>query len=321
MNGVAMGGKVTVVGAGFYGSTTALRLAEYDVFDTVVLTDIVEGKPEGLALDMNQSRSIEGFETKIVGATTTAEGAGYEATANSDVVVITAGLPRKPGMSRMDLIGVNAGIVRGVAENIAKHSPNAVIIVVSNPLDEMTALAQIATGFPKNRVMGQAGMLDTARFTNFVAEKLGVKVGAVKTLTLGSHGDTMVPVPSRCTVDGKPLTDLLSQADIADLVDRTRNGGAEVVALLKTGSAYYAPSAAAARMAKAVIEDSGAVMPVCAWVDGEYGISGVYLGVEAEIGRTGIKKVVEGTLTDTEIAALKEAAEAVRAKQADVQTL
>ena len=321
MNGVAMGGKVTVVGAGFYGSTTALRLAEYDVFDTVVLTDIVEGKPEGLALDMNQSRSIEGFETKIVGATTTAEGAGYEATANSDVVVITAGLPRKPGMSRMDLIGVNAGIVRGVAENIAKHSPNAVIIVVSNPLDEMTALAQLATGFPKNRVMGQAGMLDTARFTNFVAEKLGVKVGAVKTLTLGSHGDTMVPVPSRCTVNGKPLSDLLSQAEIADLVDRTRNGGAEVVALLKTGSAYYAPSAAAARMAKAVIEDSGAVMPVCAWVDGEYGISGVYLGVEAEIGRTGIKKVVEGTLTDSEVAALKEAAEAVRAKQADVQTL
>ena len=316
-----MGGKVTVVGAGFYGSTTALRLAEYDVFDTVVLTDIVEGKPEGLALDMNQSRSIEGFETKIIGATTTAEGAGYEATANSDVVVITAGLPRKPGMSRMDLIGVNAGIVRGVAENIAKHSPKAVIIVVSNPLDEMTALAQIATGFPKNRVMGQAGMLDTARFTNFVAENLGVKISSVKTLTLGSHGDTMVPVPSRCTVDGKPLTELLSQAEIADLVDRTRNGGAEVVALLKTGSAYYAPSAAAARMAKAVIEDSGAVMPVCAWVDGEYGISGVYLGVEAEIGRTGIKKVVEGTLTDSEVAALKEAAEAVRAKQADVQTL
>jgi len=224
-------------------------------------------------------------------------------------------------MSRMDLIGVNAGIVRGVAENIAKHSPNAVVIVVSNPLDEMTALAQIATGFPRNRVMGQAGMLDTARFTNFVVEKLGVKVASVKTLTLGSHGDTMVPVPSRCTVDGKPLTDLLSQEEIAELVDRTRNGGAEVVALLKTGSAYYAPSAAAARMAKAVIEDSGAVMPVCAWVDGEYGISGVYLGVEAEIGRTGIKKVVEGALTDSEVVALKEAAEAVRAKQADVQTL
>ena len=316
-----MGSKVTVVGAGFYGSTTAMRLAEYNIFDTVVLTDILEGKPEGLALDMNQSRSIEGFETKIIGATTTADSAGYEATANSDVVVITAGLPRKPGMSRMDLIGVNAGIVRGVAENIAKHSPNAVIIVVSNPLDEMTALAQLATGFPKHRVIGQAGMLDTARFTDNVAEKLGVKVSSVKTLTLGSHGDTMVPVPSRCTVDGKPLADLLSQTEIDELVDRTRNGGAEVVALLKTGSAYYAPSAAAARMAKAVIEDSGAVMPVCAWVDGEYGISGVYLGVEAEIGRTGIKKVVESDLTESEVAALKVAAEAVRAKQADVQTL
>jgi malate dehydrogenase len=316
-----MAKKVTVVGAGFYGSTTALRLAEYNIFDEVVLTDILEGKPEGLALDMNQSRSIEGFETKIIGATTTPEGAGYEKTANSDVVVITAGLPRKPGMSRMDLIGVNAGIVRGVAENIAKHSPNAVIIVVSNPLDEMTALAQIATNFPKNRVMGQAGMLDTARFTNFVAEKLGVEVASVKTLTLGSHGDTMVPVPSRCTVNGVPLSDKLSQAEIDELVDRTRNGGAEVVALLKTGSAYYAPSAAAARMAKAVIEDSGAVMPVCAWVDGEYGISGVYLGVEAEIGKTGVRKVVETKLTDAEVASLKEAAEAVRTKQADVKDM
>ena len=316
-----MAKKVTVVGAGFYGSTTALRLAEYDIFDEVVLTDILEGKSEGLALDMNQSRSIEGFETKITGATTTADGAGYEKSAGSDVVVITAGLPRKPGMSRMDLIGVNAGIVRGVAENIAKHSPNAVIIVVSNPLDEMTALAQIATNFPKNRVMGQAGMLDTARFTNFVAEKLGVPVGTVKTLTLGSHGDTMVPVPSRCTIGGAPLSEKLSAAEIAELVDRTRNGGAEVVALLKTGSAYYAPSAAAARMAKAVIEDSGEVMPVCAWVDGEYGISGVYLGVEAEIGKNGIRKVVESALTESEISSLKEAAEAVRAKQSDVQSL
>jgi len=225
-------GKVTVVGAGFYGSTTALRLAEYDLFETVVLTDIVEGKPEGLALDINQSRSIENFETKVIGATTTADGGGYEKTANSDVVVITAGLPRKPGMSRMDLIGINAGIVRGVAENIAKHSPNAVVIVVSNPLDEMTALAQIATKFSYNKVMGQAGMLDTARFTNFVAEKCGVAISAVKTLTLGSHGETMVPVPSRCTVNGKVLTDVLSADEIKDLVDRTRNGGAEIVALL-----------------------------------------------------------------------------------------
>jgi malate dehydrogenase len=318
---MARQGKVTVVGAGFYGSTTAQRLAEYDVFETVVLTDIVEGKSEGLALDLNQSRPIEGFETLVVGATTTKEGGGYEATAGSDVVVITAGLPRKPGMSRMDLIEVNAGIVRGVAENVAKHSPEAVVIVVSNPLDEMTALAQLATGFPKNKVLGQAGMLDTARFTNNVAEAAGVEVGTVQTLTLGSHGDTMVPVPSRCTVGGKPLSDVLPAEKIEELVTRTRNGGAEVVALLKTGSAYYAPSAAAARMARAVITDSGEVMPVCAWVDGEYGIEGVYLGVEAEIGKTGVKRVVEGDLTESELAGLKEAAEAVRAKQADVQSL
>jgi malate dehydrogenase len=313
----ARNGKVTVVGAGFYGSTTALRLAEYDLFETVVLTDIVEGKPEGLALDINQSRPIEGFETRVVGV----GGGSYAGTEDSDVVVITAGLPRKPGMSRMDLIETNAGIVRQVAENVAQTSPDAVVIVVSNPLDEMTALAQAATGFPKARVMGQAGMLDTARFTNNVAEELGVPVSSVRTLTLGSHGDTMVPVPSRCTVDGKPLADVLSADRIAHLVDRTRNGGAEVVALLKTGSAYYAPSAAAARMARAVIEDSGAVMPVCAWVDGEYGISGVYLGVEAEIGRGGVRKVVEGDLPDSELAGLREAAEAVRAKQADVADL
>jgi malate dehydrogenase len=318
---VARTGKVTVVGAGFYGSTTAQRLAEYDVFETVVLTDIVEGKPEGLALDLNQSRPIEGFETQVVGATTGQDGSGYERTADSDIVVITAGLPRKPGMSRMDLIETNAKIVRQVAENVAKYSPEAVVIVVSNPLDEMTALAQIATGFPKSRVIGQAGMLDTARFTNNVAEAANVPVASVTTLTLGSHGDTMVPVPSACKVDGKPLSDVLGQAKIDALVDRTRNGGAEVVALLKTGSAYYAPSAAAARMARAVIEDSGAIMPVCTWVDGEYGISGVYLGVEAELGKGGVRKVVERDLTDTELTGLKEAAEAVRAKQADVSNL
>jgi malate dehydrogenase len=314
-------GKVTVVGAGFYGSTTAQRLAEYDVFETVVLTDIIEGRPEGLALDMNQSRPIEGFETVVVGATTTPDGAGYEPTAGSDIVVITAGLPRKPGMSRMDLIETNAKIVRGVAENVARHSPDAVVIVVSNPLDEMTALAQLATGFPYPRVMGQAGMLDTARFSHFVATELGVPVASVRTLTLGSHGDTMVPVPSRCTVDGKPLADVLPADRVEELVTRTRNGGAEVVALLKTGSAYYAPSAAAARMAKAVHDDAGAVMPVCAWVDGEYGISGVYLGVEAEVGRAGVRRVVETDLTDSELAGLRAAAEAVRAKQADVQHL
>jgi malate dehydrogenase len=321
MSESARRGKVTVVGAGFYGSTTAQRLAEYDVFETVVLTDIVEGRPEGLALDLNQSRPIEGFETTVVGSTTAADGAGWDVTADSDVVVITAGLPRKPGMSRMDLLEVNAKIVRGVAENVAKYSPNAVIIIVSNPLDEMTALAQLASQFPRNRVFGQAGVLDTARFTNNVATTLGVPVSSVRTLTLGSHGDTMVPVPSACFVDGKPLADVLDAATIEELVTRTRNGGAEVVALLKTGSAYYAPSAAAARMAKAVIEDSGEVIPVCAWVDGEYGIEGVYLGVEAAIGRAGVTRIVERDLTESELAGLKAAADAVRAKQADVADL
>jgi len=316
-----MGKKVTVVGAGFYGSTTAQRLAEYDIFETVVLTDIIEGKPAGLALDINQSRPIEGFETRVVGVTTGAGGEGYEAIEGSDVVVVTAGLPRKPGMSRMDLLEVNAKIVRQVAENVAKYAPNAVVIVVSNPLDEMTALTQLATGFPRHRVLGQAGILDTARFTTFVAEAAGVPVRSVRTLTLGSHGDTMVPVPSQCTVDGKPLSAVLDETAIEQLVQRTRNGGAEIVGLLKTGSAYYAPSAAAARMARAVAENSGAVLPVCAWVDGEYGISGVYLGVQAEIGATGVQRVVETPLTETELAALREAAEAVRAKQADVTNL
>ena len=318
---MARKGKVTVVGAGFRGSTTAQRLAEYDIFAEVVLTDIVEGKPEGLALDMNQSRPIEGFETKVTGQTTGAGGEGYEAIGGSGIVVITAGLPRKPGMSRMDLIETNAKIVRNVAENVVKHAPEAVLIVVSNPLDEMTALAAKVSGFPSERVIGQAGMLDTARFTNFVAEKLGVPVGSVRTLTLGSHGDTMVPVPSACTVDGKPLTDLMAaeghrRAGHPDPQRRGRGRGPA-----EDRSAYYAPSAAAAQMARAVAEDSGAVLPVCAWVDGQYGISGVYLGVEAEIGAGGVKRVVERDLTETELAGLRGAAEAVRAKQADVASL
>ena len=318
---MARKGKVSVIGAGFYGSTTAQRLAEYDIFDEVVLTDIIDGRPEGLALDMNQSRPVEGFETKVTGQTTGPAGEGYEAIAGSAIVIVTAGLPRKPGMSRMDLIEVNAKIVRNVVENVVKHAPEAVLIVVSNPLDEMTALAAGVSGFPSHRVMGQAGMLDTARFSNFVAERLSVPVSSVRTLTLGSHGDTMVPVPSACTVNGKPLTGVMPEADIAELVERTRNGGAQIVALLKTGSAFYAPSAAAARMARAVAEDAGVVLPVCAWVDGQYGISGVYLGVEAEIGASGVRRVVERDLTEQELAALRTAAEAVRAKQADVASL
>ncbi|HET7407646.1 MAG TPA: malate dehydrogenase [Mycobacteriales bacterium] len=318
---MARSGKVTVVGAGFYGSTTAQRLAEYDIFDEVVLSDIVEGKPEGLALDIAQSRSIEGFETKVRGVTTGPNGEGYEQTAGSDIVVITAGLPRKPGMSRMDLIETNAKIVRAVTEQVVKHSPDAVLVVVSNPLDEMTALAANVSGFPKHRVIGQAGMLDTARFKQKVADRLGVATAGVEAMTLGSHGDTMVPVPSLVRVDGKPIRDLLSEAEIDDLVQQTREGGAEIVALLKTGSAYYAPSAAAARMVQAVHQDSGATMPVCTWVDGAYGISGVFLGVPAQLGRGGVKKVVELDLADDELAALRQAAEAVRTKQADVANL
>jgi len=307
--------KVTVVGAGKYGSTTVQRIAEKDLVDEVVMTDIVEGLPQGLALDMNQSRPLEGFETRVVGSN------GYEETAGSEVCVITAGLPRKPGMSRMDLLETNAKIVGEVTRKLVDTSPDAVLIVVSNPLDEMTALAAQVSGFPAERVMGQAGMLDTARFKYFLAEELGTSPSKVEAMTLGSHGDTMVPVPSMVRVDGKPLTDLADADTIERLVRRTRDGGAEVVALLKSGSAYYAPSSAAARMVEAVLTDSDAVMPVCAWVSGQYGIADVYLGVPARLGRGGVREVVELPLTDTELAELREAAEAVRSKQADVAKL
>jgi malate dehydrogenase len=307
--------KVTVVGAGKYGSTTAQRIAEKDLCDEVVMTDIVEGLPQGLALDMLQSRPIEHFETRVVGTN------GYLETAGSDVAVITAGLPRKPGMSRMDLLEVNAKIVGEVTRRLVDGSPDAVLIVVSNPLDEMTALAAEVSGFPKERVMGQAGMLDTARFKHFLAEELGTSPNRVEAITLGSHGDTMVPVPSMVTVDGKPLAELADAATIERLVQRTRDGGAEVVALLKSGSAYYAPSSAAAAMVEAVLADTKQVLPVCAWVTGQYGIDGVYLGVPARLGRGGVEQVVELPLTGEELGNLREAAEAVRAKQADVAKL
>ena len=307
--------KVTVVGAGKYGSTTVQRLAEKDLCDEVVMTDIVEGLPQGLALDMNQSRPIEGFETRVVGSN------GYQETAGSDVVVITAGVPRKPGMSRMDLLETNAKIVGEVTRKVADSSPDAVLIVVSNPLDEMTSLAAEVSGFPRERVMGQAGMLDTARFKHFLAEELGTSPSRVEAMTLGSHGDTMVPVPSMVKVDGKPLTEVADAETIERLVQRTRDGGAEVVALLKSGSAYYAPSSAAAAMGAAVLGDTGEVMPVCAWVTGQYGIDGVYLGVPARLGRGGIAEVVELPLTGAELDDLREAAEAVRSKQADVAKL
>jgi malate dehydrogenase len=307
--------KVTVVGAGKYGSTTVQRLAEADVIDEVVMIDIVEGLPQGLALDMNQSRPVLGYRTLVTGTN------DYADTAGSDVVVITAGLPRKPGMSRMDLLGVNAKIVKTVTEEIVAHSPDCVIIVVTNPLDQMTTLAADVSGFPKERVIGQAGMLDSARLAHFISEKADVDVLAVKAVTLGSHGPTMVPVPSLCEIDGKPMADVLDAATIDELVDRTRGGGAEIVAFLKTGSAYYAPSAAAAAMVEAVITDSGAEMPVCAWMTGEYGIDGVYLGVLAKLGAGGVTEVSEVTLTEEEAAGLVEAANAVKAKVADLEEI
>ncbi len=307
--------KVTVIGAGKYGSTTVQRIAEKDLADEVVMTDIIEGLPQGLALDMNQSRPIEGFETRVVGSN------GYDETAGSDVCVITAGVPRKPGMSRMDLLETNARIVGDVTRRFVEGSPGAVVIVVSNPLDEMTALTAEVSGFPRERVIGQAGMLDTARFKHFVAEELGTRPGRVEAVTLGSHGDTMVPVPSLAKVDGRALAELTDAATVERVVQRTRDGGGEIVALLKTGSAYYAPSSAAAAMVEAVLADSGALMPVCAWVTGQYGIDGVYLGVPARLGRGGVKEIVELPLTGAELANLREAAEVVRAKQADLAKL
>lgn len=307
--------KVTVVGAGKYGSTTVQRLAEADIVDEVVMTDIVEGLPQGLALDMNQSRPVLGYRTLVTGTN------DYADTAESDVVVITAGLPRKPGMSRMDLLEVNAKIVKDVTTQVVAHSPDAVIINVTNPLDHMTTLAWEVSGFPSERVMGQAGMLDSARFAHFISEITGADITKVKAITLGSHGETMVPVPSQCFVDDKPIGEILDTEAIAELVDRTRAGGAEIVGLLKTGSAYYAPSAAAAQMVEAVVGDSGEQMPVCALTKGEYGISDVYLGVPARLGAGGVLEIVELPLTDSEAAELAEAAVAVKDKVDELHSL
>lgn len=307
--------KATIIGAGKYGSTTAQRLAELDILDEVVMVDIIEGLPQGLALDIMQSRPIEGFKTVVHGSN------DYEATAGSQICVVTAGVARKPGMSRMDLLETNAKIVSGVVKEFVKLSPDAVIIVVSNPLDEMTALAARVSGFPPNRIMGQAGVLDSARLRHFVAEEFGVHPNEVEAMTLGSHGDTMVPVPSLVRVGGKPLRELASPEQIERLVERTREAGAEIVALLKTGSAYFAPSSAAVKMVRAVVEDTKEVMPVCAWVEGQYGISGVYLGVPARLGRGGVEEIIEIPLEEDELADLRRAADAVRSKQADLDKL
>jgi len=307
--------KVSIAGAGFYGSTLAQRVAEGSYVDEVVLTDIVEGKPQGIALDLMQSRPLAGFQTRVRGTN------GYEETAGSDICVITAGVPRKPGMSRMDLLETNARIVAEVTRRLVEASPDTVLIVVSNPLDEMTALAAAASELPKPRVMGQAGMLDSARFRHFVAERLDVPTHEVDAVTLGSHGETMVPVPSLATVSGRPLREVLDQTTIDEIVQRTRDGGAEIVALLKTGSAYFAPAAAAENMVRAVADNTHEIQPVSAWVEGAYGIEGVYVGVPAMIGREGVAEVVELDLADDELAALRTAAEAVRSRQEEAVAL
>ena len=307
--------RVTVVGSGFVGATAAMRIVQKGLADEVVMVDIVEGLPQGLSLDMRQSAPIEGFEPNIRGTN------DYAQTAGSDVVVITAGLPRQPGMSRMDLLGKNAGIIRDVVRSVAEHSPDSILIVVTNPLDEMTFLAAEVSGFPKERVMGMAGVLDSARLRAFIAEELGVSPTSVEAMTLGSHGESMVPLPRQATVEGKPLTELVDEEGLERLYARTRDGGAEIVALLKKGSAYYAPSAAIAQMVNAIAGDTKEVLPVCAWCTGQYGISDVYVGVPARLGRGGVEEIVELDLNEDELSALREAAEGIRKKCEDLASL
>jgi malate dehydrogenase len=307
--------KVTVVGSGFVGATTTMRVAQQGLADEVVMVDIVEGLPQGLALDMNQSSPVEGFEPVVRGTN------DYGDTAGSDVVVITAGLPRQPGMSRMDLLGKNAGIMRQVATQVRDTSPETVVIVVSNPLDEMTFLAAETTGFPRERVVGMAGTLDSARLRYFIAEELGVSPSKVDAVTLGSHGEAMVPLPGQATVDGKPLRELVDDATLERLYQRTRDAGAEIVGYLKKGSAYYAPSASVAQMVRAITGDTNDVLPACAWCTGQYGIEDVYVGVPARLGRGGVQEIVELDLEEQERSALRAAAEGIRAKCADLAKL
>jgi malate dehydrogenase len=305
---VATGKKVTVVGAGNVGSNTARRIAEDDLADGVVMIDIVEGLPQGLALDISQSAPIEGFEARVVGTN------DYADTAGSDVVVITAGLPRQPGMSRMDLLEKNAEIVSGVTKQIAEHSPDSIIIVVSNPLDEMTYLASVVSGFAKERVMGMAGVLDSSRLRYFIAEKLDVPPTSVEAITLGSHGEQMVALPRHATVQGKPLPELVDEQTLEELFARTRDAGAEIVGYLKKGSAFYAPSSSVSAMVNSILADANETHPTCAWTTGQYGISDVYLGVPAKLGRGGVTEIVELDLNDDEMTKLREAAEAIRGK-------
>jgi malate dehydrogenase len=298
--------KITVVGAGNVGATTAQRLAEKELARQVVLVDVIDGIPQGKGLDIWESAPIEGFDTRLIGTN------DYAASEGSDIVVITAGIARKPGMSRDDLLNTNAGIVKQVSEHVKSSSPNAILIVVSNPLDVMSWVAMKTTGFPRERVIGMAGVLDTARYRSFIAEALDVSVRDIQAMVLGGHGDTMVPLLSYTSVSGIPVTQLLDKAKLDAIIDRTRTGGAEIVKYLKTGSAYYAPSAATVQMCEAIAFDQKRILPCAAWLQGEYGQSGIFLGVPCKLGKAGLEKILEVTLTDAERAALAKSADAVR---------
>ena len=298
--------KITVVGAGNVGATAAQRLAEKQLARRVVLVDVIEGVPQGKGLDQWESAPIEGFDTRVVGAN------DYGPAAGSELVVVTAGIARKPGMSRDDLVRTNADIVKQVSLEIKRHCADAIVLVVSNPLDVMCWVTKQVTGFPRERVIGMAGVLDTARYRAFLAEALDVSVEDIQAMVLGGHGDTMVPLVSYTTVSGIPVGQLLDRAKLDTIVERTRNGGAEIVAFLKTGSAYYAPSAAVTQMVEAIALDKKRILPCAAWVQGEYGVSGVYLGVPCKLGRRGLEQILEVKLSADEQAALKKSADAVR---------
>ena len=305
--------KITVVGAGNVGATAAQRVAEKELARIVVMVDVAEGIPQGKALDQWQSAPIEGYDSRIIGTN------GYDETKDSDIVIITAGIARKPGMSRDDLLNTNAGIVKSVAEQIAKTSPKAILIVVSNPLDVMCYVAMKASGFPRQRVIGMAGVLDTARYRAFLAEALDMSVRDIQAMVLGGHGDTMVPLISYTSVSGIPITQLMVKAKLDAIVDRTRNGGAEIVKHLKTGSAYYDPSAGAVQIAEAIVKDQRRILPCAAWLQGEYGMKDLFLGVPCLLGRNGLEKVIEVTLTADEKSALQKSADAVREPMAAIK--
>jgi malate dehydrogenase len=298
--------KVTVVGAGNVGATCANVIAHRELVNEVILLDIKEGTAEGKSLDIWQTAPIDMYDTRVKGVTN-----DYAATANSDVVVITSGLPRKPGMSRDDLIATNAGIVRSVTENIVKHSPNTIIIVVSNPLDVMTYCAYLTSGFDSNRVFGMAGILDTARYRAFLAEALNCSPKDIQAVLMGGHGDTMVPLPRYTTVSGIPVTELIDNARLDAIVDRTKKGGGELVNLMGT-SAWYAPGAAAAQMVEAIVRDQKRIFPVCAWLNGQYGLDKIYLGVPVKLGKKGIEEIIELKLNADEMALLNGSAASVK---------